>query len=225
MRIRDQKEAQSVTNKSPAQILQELAKQFPTQKAQIATARRLPSGDMVLHAISIEARKQLEKQPQWAFSIAGSAEVLRKRFAVLAHGIRTTFNTQNQQAAIQGLQKDNEGLHQGLKVLRVAWLKKVIESNKAFSSLIVEVASESIANRLLDHSIVESNSEHNCVYFEKGCRVLQCFKYYKHGHMTYACRNGPFCHKCGKNYEAETCTSAKNRKRCPSCPTATDHKP
>ena len=110
-------------------------------------------------------------------------------------------------------------------MLRVAWPKKVIESNKAFSSLIVEVASESMANRLLDHGIIESNSEHNCVYFEKGCRVLQCFKCYKHGHMTYACRNGPFCHKCGKNHEAETCTSAKNGKRCPSCPTATDHKP
>ena len=62
VRIRDQKEAQSVTNKSPAQILQKLAKQFPTQKAQIATARRLPSGNVVLHAISKKTRIQLKKQ-------------------------------------------------------------------------------------------------------------------------------------------------------------------
>ena len=57
-------------------------------------------------------------------------------------------------------------------MLRVAWPKKVIESNKAFSSLIVEVAFELITNRLLDHGIIELNSEHNYVYFEKGCRVL-----------------------------------------------------
>ena len=87
------------------------------------------------------------------------------------------------------------------------------------------MAFELIANRLLNHGIIELNSEHNCVYFEKECRVLQCFKCYKHGHMTYACRNGPFCHKCGENHEAETCTSAKDGKRCPSCPTANDHKP
>ena len=110
-------------------------------------------------------------------------------------------------------------------MLRVAWLKKVIESNKAFSSLIVKVASESIANRLLNYSIVELNSEHNCVYFEKKYRVLQCFKYYKHGHITYACRNGPFCHKYGENHEAETCASVKDGKRCLNCPTASDHKP
>ena len=110
-------------------------------------------------------------------------------------------------------------------MLRVAWPKKVIESNKAFSSLIVKVASESIANRLLNHGIIELNSEHNCVYFEKKCRVLQYFKCYKHGHITYACKNGLFYYKYEENHEAETCTSAKNRKRCLNCPTATDHKP
>ena len=109
-------------------------------------------------------------------------------------------------------------------MLRVAWPKKVIENNKAFSSLIVEVASESIANRLLNHGIIESNSEHNCVYFEKEYRVLQCFKYYKHGHITYAYKNGPFCYKCGENHEAKTCTSAKDGKRYSSCPTVNDHK-
>ena len=106
----------------------------------------------------------------------------------------------------------------------MAWLKKVIESNKAFSSLIVKVTFESIANRLLNYNIVELNSEHNCVYFEKKYRVLQCFKYYKYGHMTYACRNGPFYYKYGKNHEAETCASIKNEKRCLSCPIIFDHK-
>ena len=42
--------------------------------------------------------------------------------------------------------------------------------------------------------------------------------------MTYACKNGLFCHKYGKNHEAETCTSVKDGKRCLSCPTVTDHK-
>ena len=57
-------------------------------------------------------------------------------------------------------------------MLRVAWPKKVIENNKAFSSLIVKVAFELIANRLLNHGIIELNSEYNYVYFEKKYKVL-----------------------------------------------------
>ena len=57
-------------------------------------------------------------------------------------------------------------------MLRVVWPKKIIESNKAFSSLIVEVAFKLIANRLLNHDIIELNSEYNYVYFEKEYKVL-----------------------------------------------------
>ena len=106
----------------------------------------------------------------------------------------------------------------------MAWPKKVIENNKAFSSLIIKVVFELIANRLLNYGIIELNSEHNCVYFEKKYKVLQCFKYYKHGYIIYACKNGLFCYKYEENYEAETCTSVKNKKRYLSYPITTDYK-
>ena len=109
-------------------------------------------------------------------------------------------------------------------MLRVVWPKKVIENNKAFSSLIVKITFESMANRLLNYNIIELNSEHNCVYFEKEYKVLQCFKYYKHGYITYACKNGLFYYKYEENHEAETCASIKNEKRYLNYPITFDHK-
>ena len=88
----------------------------------------------------------------------------------------------------------------------------------------MKVVFESIANRLLNYSIVELNSEYNYVYFKKEYRVLQCFKYYKYGYITYACKNGLFYYKYEENHEAETCASIKNEKRCLNCPIIFDYK-
>ena len=81
-----------------------------------------------------------------------------------------------------------------------------------------------MANRLLNYSIVELNSEHNCVYFKKKYKVLQCFKYYKYGHITYAYKNGLFYYKYEENHEAETCANIKNEKRYLSYFIVFDHK-
>lgn len=224
VRIDKEKDVQEAQTRSPAQILQEIERRTPTQRQQIASIRKLPSGDVALHAVSIEARLQLEKQPLWACGIAESARVIRRRFAVLAHGIRTTFNTQDQSAAITSLQNENKGLHEGLEILRVAWPKRVVESGKAFSSLIIEVASETMANRLMDYGIIESYREHDCELFEKGCRVLQCFNCFRFGHSARACKNKPFCHKCGKDHVAEQCKAQPERMHCPSCKEG-KHKP
>ena len=99
-------------------------------------------------------------------------------------------------------------------MLRIAWPKKVIENNKAFSSLIIKVVFELIANRLLNYDIIELNSEYNCVYFEKKYKVLQCFKYYKHGYIIYAYKNGLFYYKYEENHEVKTYANIKNEKRC-----------
>ena len=109
-------------------------------------------------------------------------------------------------------------------MLKVAWPKKIIKSNKAFSSLIIKIVFKLITNRLLNHDIIELNSEYNCVYFEKKYRVLQCFKYYKYGYITYACKNGLFYYKYEKNHEAETYTNVKNKKRYLNYPIINDYK-
>jgi len=65
---------------------------------------------------------------------------------VLTHEVRTTIDTSNQKKIIERLVKDNARLHEDLKVLRIVWLKKIAESEKTHSSLIVEIAIEAMTN-------------------------------------------------------------------------------
>ena len=217
IRILNKEEAQRTQAKPIEQILRTISEKSPTQREQIVSIRRLPSGDLALHAASSEARLELEKQAVWAKGIAPSAKVVRKTYAVLAHGIRTSLDIENAEAAITRLQKENERLHPGLEILRLAWPKKVMGSGKAYSSLIVEVAEEAMANRLLEQGILEGYSECACEYFEKKCRTMQCFQCFGFGHIGRGCKKVPACHKCGQKHRVEDCRVNDDRAHCTNC--------
>lgn len=224
VRVADKAEAKALSQKTPAQILKELELKEPSLRQQLASARHLPSGDILLRTNDTMVKERLEKDQTWAGSLAGTAKVLRKSYAVLVHGVRTTLDTSKQELAVKQLERDNGRLHPGLEILRVAWPKRVTGSGKAHSSLIVETTSKAMANRLLDHGLVESHQEHTCEYFEKGSRVVMCFRCYKLGHRAYTCKNKEFCHKCGGEHNAERCGVREERKHCSSC-AKEGHKP
>jgi len=61
IRVEDPKEAQEMQQKSPEQILQHIATISPSKREMITSLRRLPSGDVALHAVNQEARLVLKK--------------------------------------------------------------------------------------------------------------------------------------------------------------------
>ncbi len=46
---------------------------------------------------------------------------------------------------------------------------------------------------------------------------MQCFKCHQFGHMAKACRNNPFCHKCGGKHQADRCKRVVERSHCADC--------
>jgi len=123
----------------------------------------------------------------------------------------------NQEKIIGRLIKDNARLHEDLEVLRIAWPKKVADSEKAHSSLIVEVAIEAMTNRLMNVSMLNSYQECACELFEKNCRITQCFRCHEFGHMTKICRKNQRCEKCAGKHHIEKCVMPSNKRRCINC--------
>lgn len=216
IKIENRKEVDEVKNKTPEQILRGIADISVEDRGRIASLRQLPSGDIALHAVSSEARVALEKSSAWAQGIVGSAVVSRKKYPVLVHGVRTSLDA-NSPGTKNRLENENGKLHPGLEVLRVAWPKKVAGSGKTHSSLIVEVATAAMANRLIDMGMVESYQACSCELFERGCRATQCFKCYEFGHMAMSCKKDERCSKCGGRHLTAKCAAPADRKRCVNC--------
>lgn len=131
--------------------------------------------------------------------------------------MRITIDTSSQKTVIKNLTNDNARLHENLKILRIAWLRKIAESGKTHSSLIVEVAIEAMANRLMNVSMIDAYQECECELFEKNCRITQCFRCFEFGHMVKSCRKDQRCVKCAGKHHIEACVTPSNRRRCVNC--------
>ncbi len=217
MKIAERKKIEKIQKKSIEQILQEITNVLTAQRNLIMSLRKLESEDITLHAVSSEVRANLKRSQTWAKEIANSTRIVRRIFTVLAHEVRITIDTSNQKVIIKRLIKDNARLHENLKILRIVWLKKVVESEKTHSSLIVEIAIEAMTNRLMNENMLDSYQECSCKLFEKNCHITQCYRCFEFDHMIRFCKKKQRCAKCADKHHIEECVMPSNKRCCVNC--------
>ncbi len=217
IKIMNRREIEEIQKKSIEQILQKIADVLTDQRDLIVSLCKLSSDDISLHAVSSNAWANLKKTQTWAKEIASSTRVARRIFAVLTHEVHTTIDMSNQEKIIERLIKDNARLHEDLKVLRIVWFKKIADSEKTHSSLIVEIAIEAMMNRLMNMSMLNLYQECACKLFEKNCRITQCFRCHEFDHMIKICRKNQRCEKCADKHHIEKCVMSSNRRCCINC--------
>ena len=188
IKIMNRRKIEEIQKKLIEQILQKIADVLTDQRNLIVSLCKLSSDDIFLHAISSDAQTNLKKTQTWAKEIASSTCIARRIFAVLTHEIHTTIDMNNQKKIIERLIKDNVRLHENLKVLRIVWLKKIVDSEKTHLLLIVEIVIEAMMNQLMNMSMLNSYQECACKLFEKNCYITQCFRCHEFDHMTKFCR-------------------------------------
>ena len=136
---------------------------------------------------------------------------------MLTHEVCITIDMRNQKKIIERLIKDNVRLHKDLEVLRIIWLKKIANSEKTHSLLIVEIAIEAMTNRLMNVNMLNLYQECACKLFEKNCCITQCFRCHEFDHMTKICRKNQRCEKCADKHHIEKCVMSSNRRCCINC--------
>ncbi len=213
----NRKKIKKMQKKSIEQILQRITNVSTDQRNLIVLLRKLSSNDIFLHAVNSDAQANLKKIQTWAKEIMSLTHVTRWIFAMLIHEVHITINMNNQKKIIERLIKDNMKLHEDLKVLRIVWLKKIIDSKKTHSLLIVEIAIEAMMNQLMNMSMLNSYQECACKLFEKNCCITQCFRCHEFDYMIKICRKNQHCKKCADKHHIEKCMMFSNRRCCVNC--------
>ncbi len=217
MKIAERKEIKKIQKKSIEQILQEITNVSTAQRDLIMSLRKLESEDIILYAVSSETQVNLKRSQTWAKEIANLTRIVHWIFAVLAHEICITIDTSNQEVIIKRLIKDNAKLHENLKILRIVWLKKVVESEKIHSSLIVKIAIKAMMNWLINESMLNLYQECLCKLFEKNCCITQCYRCFKFNHMIRFCKKKQRCAKCADKHHIKECMMSSNKRCCVNC--------
>ena len=217
MKIAERKKIEKVQKKFIKQILQEITNVSTAQRDLIMSLWKLESENIILHAVSSETQANLKRSQTWAKRIANSTRIVHRIFAVLAHEVHITININNQKVIIKRLIKDNARLHENLKILRIVWLKKVVESEKTHSSLIVKITIEAMMNQLMNESMLNSYQECSYKLFEKNCCITQCYRCFKFNYMIRFCKKKQHCAKCADKHHIKECMMSSNKRCCINC--------
>ena len=191
---------------------------------QIIAARELKSGDISLQTASVEAREALEKEGTWLKSLADSTRILRQSFPLLVHGVCiAAVDTTNQEASIKEIVRKNQILHSGLEIMKISWPKwatkeKIAGVPKRYSSLLIEVATPEMGNRILEEGLLEGGQLKSCTRYNREGELVQCFKCQRYGHMTMNCNNSAKCGKCaGEHNTRDHKDSHGDKENCTVC--------
>jgi hypothetical protein len=189
----------------------------PAEKAVVA-ARRLPSNDIVFTVSSPEACKKLVQEAKWVQSICTTAQLKRREYVVLAHGIARQSIPTDQQAAIAALKSQNPTAP--IEILRTGWSRKAIRTGKTITSLHISVAEPEQLNWLVDNGLLWGSQVHDCEPFFGDCQITQCFNCYRYGHVVRTCRHAQRCGFCaGFGHVTNLCPVRDDREkhRCAVC--------
>lgn len=101
------------------------------------------------------------------------------------------------------LQEENQTLHNGLRITRLSWLNRGHAPGKAHSSLIIGVATEQMANLIIQRGLVSSFALHLAEYYSPESRLTQCFKCQAYGHVAPVCRRTEACGHCAEKHNSQ----------------------
>jgi hypothetical protein len=206
---------------SPEQIVKRLQEDGETPAAQsIIAAKKLPSGDVILHLNNVLDKAKLQANTEWTSKLGPSAKIHTNTFPVLIHSVSTAGSLREDPSPLaHTIVTENLKRHPGLKILKTAWLNKITE-DKRFSSLIVHVASAAQANRLITEGVLLRYELKTAERFDRRSRIIQCYKCQQYsGHTSHTCNGPERCGNCGQEHKTAACTIDTQAipRRCAAC--------
>ncbi len=217
IKIADREKIKKMQKKIIEQILQRIADVSMNQQDLIMFLCKLSNENIFLHAVSSDTWTNLKKIQEWAKEIANLMCILQWTFAVLTYEMCITINMSNQKKVIRKLIKNNTRLYKNLKILKIVWLKKVAESEKTHSLLIMKIAIKVMINWLMNMNMLNAYHECACELFEKNCCITQCFRCQEFDHMIRFCRKNQRCIKCADKHHIKKCMMSSNKRCCINC--------
>jgi hypothetical protein len=188
----------------------------------ILNARKLQSGDLVLLADSSDTKRRAEaKKEEWLDAIGMGAGVKLKRHTVYVHSVKVdSFDMAKQEQGIQKIYEQNPAIKGKVQILRFHWRRHVLRQKKAWSALLIDIASPQGGNNLIEEGLVLDGELKDVELFDALCLVTRCYNCQGYGHSARFCRRPQRCGHCaapGHDTGACPVKGQKAKRRCANC--------
>ena len=176
-------------------------------------ARRLPSGDVLVAFQGVFEKQKWEVRSEVLQAFGTGARFRVREYTVLAHGIQVrSVNQADQAGAIEAIYSQNPRLRGSVRIVRVGWARRTLESGRRLAALHVGVAEPEQANLLIEAGLLLDSELHDCELFDGNCYITQCFKCYQYNHTAKHCRSIARCGFCGSaSHSSQDCDKKDDR--------------
>jgi hypothetical protein len=187
----------------------------------IMSSNQLKSRDLSLRTATTSETKALRQfADDWVCRVGNGANIRNPTYGVLAHGIRTsTMKMDNFEEIRENILQDNRPFIPLAEIKYVGWLTRNAYSKSA-SSVIIEFTQPEDANKIIDEGLVWQGELFQCERYERQCRLKQCFKCQKYGHIGTQCKATTACGYCAQEHNSRDCPLKADRtatRKCAAC--------
>lgn len=215
IRIPDPEERKNVQSLPKEEIIKKVQQERPDGK-EVVAVRKLPSGDVRLFLAGERTKTALLQDKSWTTYLRKSCSIAENVYKVLVHSVRVDSIDPKRAEDVAKLQEENQALHNGLRITRLSWLSRGHAPSKTRSSLIVGVATEQMANWIIQRGLVSNFALHLAEYYSPESRLVQCFKCQAYRHVAPVCRGTEACGHCAGKHNTQDCTT-KTQLKCANC--------
>ena len=187
----------------------------------VLSSNQLRSGDLSIRTATskeVEALKQFADD--WVHRIGNRATLRITTYGIIAHGMRTsTMDMDRFEETRDQLLLDNKPFTPQAEIRYVGWLTRNALT-KAASSVIIEFSKAEDANKIIDEGLSWQGEVFQWDWYERQCRVKQCFKCQHYGHIGTQCKATIACGYCAQEHESRVSPSKLDRnvpRKCAAC--------
>ncbi len=81
----------------------------------------------------------------------------------------------------------------------------------------MKIYSATTTNRLIQEELFDEYSHRTCEYFDKDCRLKQCFNCQRYEHINRSCKYSRRCAVCANFHSESICNISTERRKCVNC--------
>jgi hypothetical protein len=190
-------------------------------KLKAVSANQLKSGDLSIKTATtadMEALRQFAED--WEHRIGNGALVRIPTYGILAHGIRTSSMDMDRLTQLRDeLLQDNKPFIPTAEIKHIGWLTRSA-TTKSASSVIIEFSKAEDANKIIDEGLIWQGEVFQCERYDRQCRLRQCFRCHKYGHIGTQCKATTTCGYCAQEHMTRECPSKNDStmpRKCAAC--------
>ena len=223
VKITDPSTIESLRAKSPRNLQNhvdraiEQSRNKHIERIRVASVNQLKSGDLSIRTSNkneAEALRQFAND--WINQIGRGTSIRLPTYGILAHGIRTSSMDIEKFDEIKAeLLHDNKPFIPNADIKYIEWLSRSALTKPA-STIIVEFTSPEDANKIIDEGLIWQGEAFQCERYDKQCRLKQCYKCQKYGHIGTQCKANTACGYCAEAHNSKDCPTKVDRSAMPT---------